>query len=297
MYYRADLLQEIRVSFPVSRDALYAEIWSEPMTTVAARYGVSSSFLARVCDGLTIPRPPRGYWAKRAVGKRVAQPALPSVRPGDPREWKRGDGLRGAPRALPVAPARRSARRASSGVTPSTPHSLVADVREHFVGSRPAESGHLRPSKRRLVDLYVSERTLDRALAFAAALFGELESRGYHVTLVPRDQHLGRPALDERPQQGKSRDRYEHRYGTWSPDRPTVVYVGTVAIGLSIYERSERVEVHYVDGKYTPVTDVPSVTRRGAAQAAGSTHQKDLASGRLGLRAASPYALAWWESY
>lgn len=82
MNYRADLLKEIRVSFPVSRDALYAEIWSEPMTTVAARYGVSSSFLARVCDGLTIPRPPRGYWAKRAVGKRVAQPALPSVRPG-----------------------------------------------------------------------------------------------------------------------------------------------------------------------------------------------------------------------
>ena len=31
----------------VTREALYDEVWAEPMTTVAARYAVSSSFLAR----------------------------------------------------------------------------------------------------------------------------------------------------------------------------------------------------------------------------------------------------------
>ena len=31
------------------------------MTKVAARYGVSSSFLAWVCERLNVPRPARGY--------------------------------------------------------------------------------------------------------------------------------------------------------------------------------------------------------------------------------------------
>jgi hypothetical protein len=36
----------------VSREALFEEVWAEPMLTVAARYGVSSNFLARVCERL-----------------------------------------------------------------------------------------------------------------------------------------------------------------------------------------------------------------------------------------------------
>src|SRR6185369_8435297 len=35
--------------------------WAEPMTKVAARYGVSSSFLAWVCERLNVRRPARGY--------------------------------------------------------------------------------------------------------------------------------------------------------------------------------------------------------------------------------------------
>lgn len=53
----------------VTREKLYEEIWAEPMTKVAVRYGVSSSFLARVCERLNVPRPPRGYWAQLEVGK------------------------------------------------------------------------------------------------------------------------------------------------------------------------------------------------------------------------------------
>ncbi len=52
---------------PVSREQLYAEVWAEPMTKVALKYKVSSSFMARVCNWLNVPRPERGYWAKLAV--------------------------------------------------------------------------------------------------------------------------------------------------------------------------------------------------------------------------------------
>jgi hypothetical protein len=61
----------------ITREKLYKEVWVEPMTKVAARYNVSSSFLARVCRRLNVPRPERGYWAQLAVGK--ASPETESV--------------------------------------------------------------------------------------------------------------------------------------------------------------------------------------------------------------------------
>ena len=74
----------------VTREQLYREVWAEPMTTVAARYRVSSSFLARVCEDLRVPRPARGYWAKLAFGKASPVPALPDPEAGDALEWSRG---------------------------------------------------------------------------------------------------------------------------------------------------------------------------------------------------------------
>ncbi len=45
------------------RDELYDIVWSEPMMHAAKRFGVSGSYLARVCTMLNVPRPPQGYWA------------------------------------------------------------------------------------------------------------------------------------------------------------------------------------------------------------------------------------------
>lgn len=96
----------------VTRETLYEEVWAEPMTKVAARYGVSSSFLARVCERLNVPRPSRGYWAQLEVGKASAKPALPEARPGDELEWSREGEPRRVPRALPQPPSKNEPRRA-----------------------------------------------------------------------------------------------------------------------------------------------------------------------------------------
>ena len=61
----------------VSREALFEEVWAEPMVRVVARHNVSSSFLARVCKRLNVPRPGRKHWAQLEVGKVEAKP-LPS---------------------------------------------------------------------------------------------------------------------------------------------------------------------------------------------------------------------------
>lgn len=53
------------------RQRLYEEVWSEPTQQVAKRYGVSDVAIAKACALLAIPKPPRGYWAKKAAGQEV----------------------------------------------------------------------------------------------------------------------------------------------------------------------------------------------------------------------------------
>jgi hypothetical protein len=271
----------------VTREKLYEEVWAEPMTKVAARYDVSSSFLARVCKRVNVPRPERGYWAQLAVGKAPPRPDLPEARPGDELEWSRDGEPRRVPRALPKPPEKDAQTARPRGIRPAQ-HSLLIGAREHFQAARVSDSGYLRPMKRRLVDVFVTRATLDRAFYLANTLFLALEDREYRVTFAPLDQHLQRPVVDERSEGGRERN----YYAGWAPDRPTVVYVGTVAIGLTIFELSEEVDVRYVDGKYIPVTQQPAPKRRAAHE---WIHKRDMPSGRLCLRASSPYGYAQWE--
>lgn len=63
------------------RTKLFNEIWSEPMTTVSQRYGLSDNGLRKRCLNLEIPLPPRGYWAKVKAGLQVPpKPALPTLK-------------------------------------------------------------------------------------------------------------------------------------------------------------------------------------------------------------------------
>src|SRR5262249_5944397 len=80
-------------STSVSRDDLYTLVWTEAMTTVAARFGISANYLARVCDHLNVPHPNRGYWAKLSVGNAAKRPPLPVARPGEVLQWTKGQGV------------------------------------------------------------------------------------------------------------------------------------------------------------------------------------------------------------
>jgi hypothetical protein len=280
---------------PVSREQLYAECWAEPMTKVAARHGVSSSFMARICDRMNVPRPPRGYWSKLAVGKASAKPDLPSPRPGDEVEWVRDGEHRTrhrhpptAPAApietdIPVAPPKRLPR--------GSLHPLVRSARAHFEKVRSSNNGYLRPYKKLLVDLYVSKDSLDRALKLANHVFLALEERGYPVSLARGGLYFGRPELDERLEPGPTTRYYPNE---WRPYRPTVTLVGTVAIGLTIFELSEHVEADYSNGVYVrAVRDQRSSSRR--AWGAEWISKYDMPSSLLCVRATSPYPVANWE--
>lgn len=59
------------------RDKLYEEVWSEPVTAVAKRYGVSDVAIHKTCKRLQVPVPPRGYWARLSAGQLLAREPLP----------------------------------------------------------------------------------------------------------------------------------------------------------------------------------------------------------------------------
>lgn len=48
----------------LTRTELYELVWSEPMTKLAKRFGISDVGLAKACRRAGIPVPERGYWAK-----------------------------------------------------------------------------------------------------------------------------------------------------------------------------------------------------------------------------------------
>jgi hypothetical protein len=65
----------------VSREVLYEEVWTDAVTVVAPRYGLSDVGLVKICKKLGIPVPPRGYWAKVKAGRptrKLPLPALPA---------------------------------------------------------------------------------------------------------------------------------------------------------------------------------------------------------------------------
>jgi hypothetical protein len=276
---------------PLTREALYALVWSEPMLKVAARYGVSSSYMARVCTLLNVPRPERGYWAKLAAGKISPIPSLPDARPGDALVWSRDGQPIKVARLLPCPPSTSTQRRPRPSTSRPSQHPLVNGAKAHFEAGRLSYDGdYLKPAKKLLIDLAVTKTSIDKALAFANHLFSLFEDYGYRVVIAPNGEHFHRAEVDEREVPMKS-----HGYNNlWHPWRCTVVYIGTVAIGLTIIEMSEEVEVRYVNGKYIREQDYVPPKRGRYAFDHSWTTKKAFPTGRLCLQAYSPYPRATW---
>lgn len=68
----------------LTRSQLYELVWSKPMTTIAAEFGVSSVAFAKYCTKLDVPRPPRGYWQQLASGLNPEREPLPPANESTP---------------------------------------------------------------------------------------------------------------------------------------------------------------------------------------------------------------------
>lgn len=63
-----------------TRTEMFNLLWETPTTKIAKQLGISDVALTKWCAKYDIPKPPVGYWAKKAHGKKVPpKPILPGI--------------------------------------------------------------------------------------------------------------------------------------------------------------------------------------------------------------------------
>ena len=119
-----------------------------------------------------------------------------------------------------------------------------------FLKGRKTDNGYLKPSKRLLVDIVVSESSLDVGLRLMNQLASSIEQQGYKFCFAPTHEHYYRASVDERVNP-KGNQTYCQ---LWGPGRCSVIFVGSLAIGVTLIELSKPVEMMYLKGDYIPIT-------------------------------------------
>lgn len=270
----------------VTREKLYDEIWTEPITKVSKRHGVSDSYLIRILKNHNIPRPPRGYWAMAAVGNRADRPTLPPAKQGDPISWSR-DGKTEFETIVvnEEKPARQKRKQRNAT------HGLIRETRDYFKNVRDTDNPYLKPYKRLTIDLIVSQKTFEKAISLANQLYLQLEDAGHRVRIAQRDQRVHRAEVEER----ENTKTHRHFSELWQPDRPTIVYIEDVIIGLTIFEISEVAEVGYLNGKYVPIATYLKDPLIKHTSTFSWTTSQQIPSGRLCIQAYSTYPGTKWR--
>ena len=175
------------------RERLYAEVWAEPMLTVASRYGVSSVALAKTCRKLAVPTPPRGYWALRAAGRAPAKPRLPPPKAGQRTVITTE---RSQDSNMPLT--RRQPPRLETDAHPrivvppalEAPHSLITASLPKLRSVAASARWNAAPDTERL-DIRVTSALLERAVILMDALIKVLETRGHRVEITSPEPSPG----------------------------------------------------------------------------------------------------------
>lgn len=177
----------------ITRDELYKLVWQTPMSRLAEDFGVTGNGLAKACDRLDVPYPPRGYWAKKAAGKPVITFKLPPRRDRIPEAT---DIHRTPPKPAPLPQATQSATEAAKLVAeiavPDGLERLHPRVRAWLAEHRQEQREREQENKRRRRDEFwsrpllpdLTERDLYR-FRVTSAIFEGVEKAGGKIEDSP----------------------------------------------------------------------------------------------------------------
>lgn len=212
-----------RPATTISRKALHAHVWAQPLAEVAATLGISRTGLAKICDRLEIPCPPRGYWARRRKGLIETPAPLPPAPDAGAETITLGEGR---------APSRRPQRRLDSeerrlalldvaaglvaregvhaatlkriaqeaGVSEGLAQSYFRRQADVLIALARRELEVLREAQDR--EIALGSRPADRIARSTAAYLRQVERRGALLQLL-----LGNPAVREGLREERARER------------------------------------------------------------------------------------------
>jgi hypothetical protein len=181
----------MRATTTITRKRLYDQVWSEAIIRLAQRYGMSNVGLAKICRKHDIPRPPRGYWAKKEFGK--APPKIPLPNPKNDYNIEIRDPSERRTRPSPVDQETRDkvedekqkAIRIEVAETLRGSHELVSLANQQLQLAKTDEDCLVIPPEGLELDIIVSKASLRRALLIMDALLKAMEQRGYKVESGP----------------------------------------------------------------------------------------------------------------
>lgn len=246
----------------VDRKTLYEEVWSEPVSVVALRYGLSDVGLAKICRSLAIPLPSRGYWAKVKAGRIMKRAPLPKL------DDTGGEIQRLVKLPVEEAQARVEAKKELSKIrkdssvssipTDSVPlHPLVqaAAKRLHRDAGWPKDT-NLRHAPNEVLNIAVTAASLERALQITDHLIKALEKQAFtvqvdaqkSVTVLRREEtgteltfslaeKINRSAHEVTAAEEQARKRYYERFRRGTPaDYPKIPQYDYHATGILAIE-------------------------------------------------------------
>jgi hypothetical protein len=181
-------------SITVNRNELYAQVWSEPVSRLAPKYGISDVGLKKICRKLNVPTPPLGYWTKIQHNIRVEKTPLPRIKHGEPHihtiqktDLNSEDDFELSAEAKEIitefGPIKVQDRL-------SSPHPLIRKTRDALSKAKPDKYGALQNWRKKYLNVRVSVGLLNRALRIMNCLIKFFEKRGFEVSIGNEHESL-----------------------------------------------------------------------------------------------------------
>lgn len=279
-----------------NRQSLYELVWSKPTDEIVITFKISKQTLIAKCVELQIPRPLEGYW--RAVEKGAAPP-VPSLPPYKLKESihphihshellnaeVEGEtplpaGLKSSRKARPKSPSR-----SMLGAQ------LFFATKAILLNSPITQLGYYKPSKRKLLDVNVSDRGMSGAEAFFLKLFAAVEKNGLLVRLAEMSESLRR--RDIVVSEDGSR---EFLYPSlWKPSNESVICIDGLNVGFSLVEMTEDVPTKEVKGRYVRDEKMIDWSRGKNSAHLGYYSRRHIPCGRFRFQLYSPYEPDGWH--
>lgn len=150
------------------------------MARLAPAFGMSDTYMARLCRKYRIPKPPRGYWAKLLAGQSPPKAPLPPPLPEDS-----GFVLRSVSHPALAQVTEKTRLHIPVPESLRSPHPLTARARYELKGASKGEHGLLAKPEQAAFDLCVSTTQLRRALLLIDTVLKAIVRQGHAVSPGP----------------------------------------------------------------------------------------------------------------
>jgi len=170
-------------------------------------------------------------------------------------------------------------------------YGLINDLKTYLPVSSVTEDGYYKPTKKKLLDLNVSDTGFDSAIGFLSRFFDALGNKGYRVTLDVPGERLHRADIDikEDPKEGG------YRWGNlWRPYTPSIICIGDMYFAFNLAEMTEYVPAKKVKNRYVRDEQMGRWVRGRNSEPFLHVSKHTLPTGRFLLQLYSPYTSAKW---